>query len=198
MNRVKNVLLIGAARSGKSIFSEKMSKEMGYTHIIMDSIIETFYETFPEIGIKHDESNNPVFNKFLKSYLKNLFKYGFNNIIDMEILSPEVVSEIIDKDETEVIYFGYPSISVEDKFVQIRKHDTEFDWTINLNDIELKELIIKKIELSKQVQKEANKYDITYIDTSYNREITFDNMIKQFKYENLLNRSHESFNKYKR
>lgn len=49
----KNILIIGAARSGKTTLAKKFSKEKGYNLISIDNIVSGF-EAYPELGIYHD------------------------------------------------------------------------------------------------------------------------------------------------
>ena len=47
----KNILIIGAARSGKTTLAKRFSKK-GYNLISIDDIVSGF-EAFPELNIRH-------------------------------------------------------------------------------------------------------------------------------------------------
>ena len=49
----KNILIIGAARSGKTTLAKRFSKEKGYNLISIDDIVSGF-EAYPELKIHHD------------------------------------------------------------------------------------------------------------------------------------------------
>lgn len=53
----KNILIIGAARSGKTTLAKKLAKEKGYSLISIDDIVSGF-EAYPELEIHHDGDVN--------------------------------------------------------------------------------------------------------------------------------------------
>lgn len=199
MEHMKNIFLVGPSRAGKTSMASKLTAH-GYNHIIMDSIIETMHECFPDLHIEHGQLHSPQFHSFLKSFCQNTFKYTKSNIIDIETLSPEFAKELIDPNESFIIYLGYPSLTSEEKVAQIREHDTKFDWTRNLSDDELKEMVEGHIQKSKTLQAEAQKFGYTFIDTSYNREETISQFIEELfgPKKFLIERDSESYDKYAR
>lgn len=46
-----NIIIAGVPRAGKSTVSHMLSKEFGYQHVSMDSIIAGFEKCFPETGV---------------------------------------------------------------------------------------------------------------------------------------------------
>lgn len=50
----KHIIIAGVPRSGKSTISQKISNNLGYQHISMDSIIAGIESVFPETGISSD------------------------------------------------------------------------------------------------------------------------------------------------
>ena len=196
MKNLKNIYLIGPSRCGKTTTATMLQEKYGYTHIIMDAVIETMAEVAPELGIRHGNLNSQAFQKFLISYSRNLFKYTKPNIIDLEVLNPDFAQTLIDSDESVVIYMGYPSITPEEKAQQIRQYDTEFDWTRTLSDEELIVTVQQQIESSKRLQKEAHIHDFEFIDTSYNRERIIAKKIEELFNSGRLYRTDSSYDKY--
>ncbi len=194
----KNIFLVGPSRCGKTTTATIFQREYGYTHIIMDAIIETMMEIYPNLGIKHGNLQSEEFINFLKSYSKNLFKYTKHNIIDLEVLDPIDAKKIINEDESTIIYMGYPNITPEEKLAQTRKYDSQFDWTRNMSDGELLELFKKHIETSKLIEVEAKKYGYKFIDTSFNRENRVKQEIQQLIEQGELYRTNESYKRYYR
>lgn len=199
MNRkLKNIFIIGPSRCGKTSLASKLQK-YGYNHIVMDAIIETMNECFPETNIKHGNLDSPEFKKFLKSFCKNNFKYGLPYIIDLEVLPTDFDREFLNEDESSIVYLGYPNISIDEKMRQIREHDTKFDWTRNITDDELKEIVNRNIQTSKKIQEDAKANNYIFLDTSYDRENVFNNFIKTYledKENNLFDRTEESYDRY--
>ena len=198
VNNLKNIYLVGVSRCGKTHTASKLQEKYGYTHIIMDAIIETMSQVEPQLGIRHGNLESDAFKRFLKEYSKNLFKYTKHNIIDLEVLSPSFAKELINDDESIVIYMGYPSITPEEKMAQMRKYDTRFDWTKNLSDEKLIEWLTTNIEKSKRIQSEAKEHGFTFIDTSFNRESVIEECINQLFKSGKLDRTKESYDRYDR
>lgn len=48
MKGLKNIFLIGPSRCGKTTTATFLQEQYGYTHIIMDAVIETMNEVAPE------------------------------------------------------------------------------------------------------------------------------------------------------
>lgn len=198
MKNLKNIYLVGPSRCGKTSTATFLQNEYGYTHIIMDAVIETMRDFAPQLGITHGKLDNEEFIKFLGTYSKNLFKYTKHNIIDIEVLEPTAAKSIIDSDESTVIYMGYPSITPQEKLEQIRKNDTEFDWTRSLSDKELLEFLSTNIEKSKILKEDATKHGFEFIDTSFDREDVISQRIKHMIDEGVLDRTSESYERYYR
>lgn len=198
MKKLKNIYLVGPSRCGKTTAAMQLQEKYGYTHIIMDAVIETMSEIAPQLGIQHGNLDSEVFRNFLRLYSTNLFKYTRQNVIDVEVLEPSFARTMINDDESTVIYMGYPSITPQEKLKQIREYDGEFDWTRNLSDEELSELLSKCIETSKKLQEEAKKYGFEFIDTSFNREEVVSESIEEMINNGSLDRTDESYERYYR
>lgn len=198
MKKLKNIYLVGPSRCGKTVAAMQLQEKYGYTHIIMDAVIETMSEIAPQLGIQHGNLDSEVFRNFLRLYSTNLFKYTRQNVIDVEVLEPSFARTMINDDESTVIYMGYPSITPQEKLKQIREYDGEFDWTRNLSDEELSELLSKCIETSKKLQEEAKKYGFEFIDTSFNREEVVSESIEEMINNGSLDRTDESYERYYR
>lgn len=198
MKKLKNIYLVGPSRCGKTTAATKLSEKYGYTHIIMDAVIETMSEIAPQLGIKHGNLDSEAFRNFLKSYSANVFKYTKHNIIDLEVLDPDFAKSMINDDESTVIYMGYPSITPEEKLKQMRQYDSEFDWTRNLSDEKLIELLRMHIETSKAIQKDAMKHGFEFIDTSFEREKVISDSIEKMINNGELDRKDESYERYYR
>ena len=166
---MKNILIIGVARSGKSRFSKKFK---GYNHIPMDYFTSSLKHNFKETNI----TSNVVIDRESSKNLSLLLSHVMNImndteekfIIDSAHLYPEDIIKYIDNDKWDIYCLGYPSISVEDKFNEIRKYDTSNDWTYKRNDDELKNIISKLIDISKEMEESCKKLNIKFIDTENN------------------------------
>jgi len=50
---LKNIIIVGASRSGKSTVAKEIAKMHNMSYIPFDSIISTIENLFPEVGIMH-------------------------------------------------------------------------------------------------------------------------------------------------
>ncbi len=177
----KNILIIGAARSGKTTLARKISKEYNYNLISLDDIISGF-EGLPECNIRHFGDENEVsknLSQFLNRYLKELAEGpNFNNDcrfviegthIDFEELMPFLEKENL-LDKYEIIGLTYNHITENELYENIKKYDTEDDWTYWSTDEELKGDVRYFLERNSFFSEKFKKYNINTYDTSINRE----------------------------
>lgn len=177
----KNILIIGPARSGKTTLARKIAKEHNYNLISLDDIICGF-EGMPECNIKHDGNENLVaknFSKFLRKYLTELsegpnFYNGCKFVIegthiDFEEVIPFIKSEKL-KNKYEIIGLTYNSIIEEELYNNIKKYDTEDDWTYWCSEEELRDNVKYFIKRNKFFNEKFKRYNITSYDTSVNRD----------------------------
>jgi len=177
----KNILIIGPARSGKTTLSRLLSKKYGYNVINLDDIINAF-EGIPECGIKHDGNEIETaqkLGKFLKRYLIELsegpnFYNGIKYVIegthiDFEEIMP-MLNEEKYKEKYEVIGLLYNNLTAEELYNNIKKYDTEDDWTYWCNDDELKGNSRYFIERNEYFYNKFNEYGIKTYDISSDRE----------------------------
>lgn len=185
-NLKKHIIIAGVPRSGKTTICSKLAKSLKYQHLAMDSVVVALEESFPETGIVHTDcwdfvETSKIFIKFMKkiSSTSNYDKFDYRLAFDLYHITPKDYYENIDKSCCDIYFFGYPNINVEEKFKEIRKYDTQYDWTSKKDD----EVVIKHIkdyiEISKWLQKECEKYNLPFIDISKDRDKTIDNFIKE-------------------
>ena len=145
----KNILIIGAARSGKTTLAKKIAKEKGYSLISVDDIVSGL-EVYPELQIHHDGDAVDTAKRlapFLIKYLTELsegstFYDGIKSVIegthiDFEQLMPFLQSNNY-KEKYEIIGLTFNDITEQQLYDYIKKYDTEDDWTYWCNDEELK------------------------------------------------------------
>ena len=161
----KNILIIGAARSGKTTLAKKIAKEKGYSLISVDDIVSGL-EVYPELQIHHDGDAVDTAKRlapFLIKYFLNC-EYAFlqsNNY----------------KEKYEIIGLTFNDITEQQLYDYIKKYDTEDDWTYWCNDEELKGNVRYFIDRNKYFNKMFKKYKIKTFDTSYDREKVLNSII---------------------
>ncbi len=187
MNKMrKHIIIAGVPRAGKSTICSELAKTKKYQHLAMDAVVIAFEGAYPELGVFHTDcwdfvETSKTFIKFMKKISKtsNYDKFDYRLAFDLYHITPKDYYENIDSSCCEIYFFGYPNISVEDKFKEIRNFDTEFDWTSEKDDAIVIDHITKYIEISKWLKDECQKYNLPFIDISQNREEVIDNFLKE-------------------
>lgn len=186
MNKVrKHIIIAGVPRSGETTICSKLAESLKYQHLAMDSIIISFEEAFPETGVLHTDcwefiETSKKFIKFMKRLSKtgNYDKFEYRLAFDLYHITPKDYYENIDKNRCDIYFFGYPNITVDEKFKDIRNFDTKYDWTSKKEDKIVLEHVKNYIEISKWLQKECQKYNLPFIDISRNREKVIDDFVE--------------------
>ena len=184
----KNIILLGAARSGKTSLAKRIAKEKCYSLISIDDIVSGL-EAYPELNIHHDGDAVDTAKKlapFLVKYFTELsegttFYDGIKSVIegthfDFEQLMPFLQNDKY-KEKYLVIGLTFNEISEQQLYDYIKKYDNEDDWTYYCSDEELKGNVKYFIERNKYFNEMFKKYNITSYDTSYDRDKVLDNII---------------------
>lgn len=188
----KNILIIGAARSGKTTLAKRFSKELGYNLISIDDIVSGF-EAYPELKIHHDGDAVDTATRlapFLIKYLTELsegnnFYDGIKTVIegthiDFEQIIPFLQSEKYSK-RYEIIGLTFNYITEQELYDNIKRYDTEDDWTYWCDDEELRGNVRYFIDRNEYFTDKFKKYNIESYDTSYDRDNVLDEIIKKYK-----------------
>ena len=84
----------------------------------------------------------------------------------------------INRDNWDIYFFGYPNINATDKLNEIRKYIKD-GWPIKKDDNELLTILEKLINISKEISDECKKYNIKFIDTSFDLNEKIDEMLNE-------------------
>lgn len=167
---MKNILICGVAKSGKSYLANKLCKKYKYNHIPIDYFTSSFKHNFPEIGITSniiiDKDSSKKLSLFLSRIINIIDSYDNEKyILDSAHLYPKDIIKYIDLNKWDVYFIGYPNTNTNEKFNEIRKfvHD---GWPANKSDEELKNIINNLIDINKDIEKQCHTYSIEFIDTS--------------------------------
>lgn len=184
---MKNIAIFGSARSGKSTLSVMISKKFPNYHIIVgDDIRWTFSRVLPDnnINSKGGSGMKEDFPNFLSALFYKLSKRydeEFGYIVETCDITPEKANKLFNKEETILLFMGTPKQSVEEHFNEIRKYETEKDWTYGRSDEEILYHSNYWIGKSREHEKECEKLKIWYVDTSLNRMEVLENNLKKIE-----------------
>lgn len=180
---MKNIAIFGSSRSGKSTLSKMISKKYPNYHILIgDDIRWAFQKILPNNNINStggigmvEDFPNFLSCLFYKSIKRN--KGIFNYIVETCDVTPQKAYELFNKDDTILLFLGTPNQTVEQHFEEIRKYETQRDWTYNQSDEHMLEHSKHWIAKSKEYEKECKKLNIWYVDTSFNRTKILENTL---------------------
>lgn len=186
---MKNILILGICRTGKTTFSKMIQKEFrNYQIIEVDTIISALQKTIPNlpIGFIHDnlkENKLPEFLNLLiqKNINKNGKELGF--IINGDSLLPKDLFKYFDLKNMIVYYFVTEKLSPEQILENCRKFDSKEEWTTRRSDEELLNHFKFYKDIEKKIISECKKYNIKCIDTSENRKMILSQLLNEVKDE---------------
>lgn len=192
---MKNILILGICRTGKSTFSKMLQKEFrNYQIIEVDTIISALQKTIPNIpiGFIHDNLKENKLPEFLNLFIqKNINKNGkeLGFIINGDSILPEDLLKYFDLNNMIIYYFVTEKLSPKQILENCRKFDSKEEWTIRRTDEELLNHFEFYKDVEKKIINDCKKYNIKCIDTSENRQIIFNQLVDEVKNELSLSKS---------
>lgn len=164
---MKNIIIAGAPRSGKTALAKRMSAELGFSLFPADAIVSTFDKVFPEHGISHFEDDHgkacEAFRGFLRELLHHLEYEDFPFIVDGYHVMPHSLGDL--KETYAIVFMGYPSVAPREKCSDIRRYARPKDWTEDLSDDQLCEAIQRFADESRMFEKACSTIGIPFVDT---------------------------------
>lgn len=160
----------GPARSGKSTLARRFSEELKIPYFCVDQVLIGLEKGAPGLGITHEQRTLDRAGKMwmiLKPMLVNIYKSEPEYFMDGDVLLPEYMAELGQEIEfIKVCYLGYAHSDPQQKLKSIREYTGPNNWMKNLSDDEILDHVNYGIELSEYLEKEAQKYNFKYFDTS--------------------------------
>lgn len=112
---LRNVFIVGAARTEKSTLSKKLQQKGDYNHIPLDYFITSLKHNFKETKISSkvviDKENSKKLALLLSRVIKIIDSKDEKFMIDSVHISPQDIIQYLDKDKCEIYYLGYLTIS---------------------------------------------------------------------------------------
>ena len=177
---MKNILIMGIGRAGKTTLSNMIKRKYNqYNLVHSDSIKwgiirakgkEDYYrENITEQKEwEHGEFLQRTILEFFNSCIRN-DDDNFGYIVESGQLSPKLVKEMVDFDNTIVVCLGHGNSSNQDIFDLCRNNDKPEDWSYDNSDEDLMNHVNKWHETNEIAKRDCPKYGINYIDTSKDR-----------------------------
>lgn len=165
---MKNIIIVGASRSGKTTLAKRLSTKLNISHYPFDAFVSTLEELYPEIGIKHEDDNTEMSKKLatlLQVFIKHMNYEKMNFLIDLYQIYPQDLKPILDKNIV-AVYLGYPHSSPRQKLQDIKKYARPQDWTNTVSDEEMLEIIALFIKENKTMYNQSKNIGYRFFDTA--------------------------------
>ena len=204
---MKNIIIAGWGRAGKTTLARKINEELNYFVISLDKLIATFHGAYPQLNIKFGYGRKMTDNiaPFVGHFL-GIFSSSHGVAYELHLRAHAVEGNRFvleggnfnfDKISFTLKMYGIEEL--KDKFILIglvqnkktadeffndlRKYDTEDDWTYGYDDDELREISQEAVSYNRSMTDHLVKYGFTIYDTSTEREQVFNKIIEDIKSE---------------
>jgi len=201
MRYMKNIIIAGPSRSGKSTLARLLNEKYGYYVISIDKLVAVFGNAYPELDIRLNWNRDKTTENiapFLAHYLgmfsssdgKGMLNYshgevpGNKFVLEGAYYDFDKISEILRSYGIEDMSKSFLTIGLvqrkktaEDFYSDFRKYDTEKDWTYGLSDDELKAVAEDAVEFNSEMYDKLTKHGFTIYDTSVDRERIFEEIL---------------------
>ena len=184
--KVKSLIILGVPRSGKTTLAKSIlelfsADEIPVSFLSADSIIGGLTDVqksnlFWRIFVRPLRHVFPKMRKQTKTMRVNqmlAFVGRFINetsditpvVYEGAYITPDDAVKIFNQKKCMIVVIGYPKSAVDAKVRNIRHFDKKTPYTARTND-QLISLIRTNIERSVQMEKQAKKHKLMFIDTS--------------------------------
>lgn len=198
---MKNIIISGPSRAGKSTLARKINETLGYSAISVDQLVATFQGAYPHmnIGLGMDRKRTAAnVAPFLGHYLGVLsssqgankgngfvMEGGYLGYYNLETILPIVQLYGIDEMKDSFLLIGLvQNLKTADAFFSdFREFDTKNDWTYHLADDDLREISEEAIAYSRSMTDYLAKHGFTLYDTSVDRERVLDRIVEGIRSE---------------
>lgn len=172
-SKITTYLLGGVPRSGKHFVANYLLEKYQVPGITSDLLREAFSIGVPEFGIRSDDWNQSDEERshILWPYFKGLIiareEYEDRLLIEGTNFLPELLADVKDINYLRACFLGFPNIDPREKFELVRKYEVDGnDWTRELPDEKLMDLVKHFIKLSRELEQECEKYGFRFFDIS--------------------------------
>ncbi len=204
---MKNIIIAGPSRAGKSTLARKLNEELNCFVISLDKIVATFQGAYPQLDIrlnwnreKTTDNLAPFLGHFLGMFAsadgRGVLPYSHGAVkgnrfvmeggyFDFEqivhILKTYGMKEL--KDNFLLIGLVQNKKTVDAFVSDFRKYDTEDDWTYNLSEDDLRDVAEDAISFSRSMTDHLVKYGFAIYDTSTDRERVLEQIVEDIQSE---------------
>jgi len=202
---LKNIIIAGSARAGKSTLASKINEELGCFVIGLDKLVAIFQGAYPQLDIRlawDREKTSANIAPFIAHFLgmfssadgRGLLPYSHGAVkenrfvleggyVDFEKMLPILKTYGIDELKNNFLLVGLvQNNKTVDEFVgDFKKYDTKDDWTYGFNNDDLIKISEDEISNSQYLSDYLTKHGFAIYDTSTKREQILNKIVEDIK-----------------
>jgi len=177
MNDIKNIVISGICRSGKSTLANRIFQRIKCSVIHCDALCERLKETYPETfdsehrldgTIQADKREIVVIRLIQTMGQTTGERFDHLRVYDTTVLTPETVASHLMTPDNFVLYLGYPNANPREKLDIVRSDPG--CWLHGSTEDRALELITHFVSYSACLQEACARYNIPFVDMSYDFE----------------------------
>jgi hypothetical protein len=202
---LKNIIIAGPSRTGKSTLAKKINEKLGCFVIGVDKLVATFQGAYPQLNIrlnwdreKTTDNLAPFIGHFLGMFSsedgRGLLPYSHGIVkgnrfvleggyFNFEKITPILKTYGIEelKDSFTLIGLVQNQKTVDEFISDFKKYDTEDDWTYGFSDDDLREISEDAVSFGRSMSAHLAKHGFTIYDTSTEREQVLEQIAEEIK-----------------
>lgn len=182
---MKNIIIIGSPRSGKSSLANLLADLYGYQIIRIDTLRRTFKDVFPDMNITSATAiNHKLFKKFVQHYFDmnlNYHRNKYSYILEGYEITIKDYQEMFQNENTLLCVLGLSDLTPNELLANIRKYDTNKDWSTKYDNEYMLNHCKEYISYSKENKMLCQKNNLLYFETSYNRDNILKKIVKEIE-----------------
>ena len=196
---MKNILIFGPSRAGKTSLAKRLQDEFNLNIVNWDVVIHAFAQAFPQLEINH--TNGDITDRnitpFIASYMCEMVRHAHYNTgskfaadmtcYDFDTLFTLMEKCLLDMDDDlhlheEFIFVQLDSSRTsEEIFRDVRRYDTEDDWTYYISDAELQKWCESQTIVDPQIDAKMDELNFLRYDVAQGRERVFDKIVSDIR-----------------
>jgi len=204
---MKNIIIAGSPRAGKTTLAEKLNEELNYFVISSDKIIATFGRAYPQLDVRlhmdFDEMKDnlaPFIGHFLgvfsdarhtaddQNFRARALK-GNRFVLEGSVFNFDIILSVLSMYGIKHLSDRFTLIGLvqnnktADEFIRdCKQFNTSDDWTYELDDDDLREYFDSRaIPFNREMTGLLTRYGFTVYDTSAERGQVLDQIISDVK-----------------
>jgi hypothetical protein len=184
---MKNCLIGGPTKAGKTMLSQRLVKECGYSRIPGDAVVLAFEKAFPKLRIGHErnlyESTRKQFGRFLVQLMNALAcMESTAYVLDTFHVWPDDL-DVIDLTKTIVLFLGYPEADPQERMHETKRYEDQrygkqFGWVAESSEAVSARFTLFT-EMSRQISKQCTDCHFSFIDTGHSFEEAISRAVAQ-------------------